>query len=249
MPLPELQHLKTASGQYLSFVTDSGVSNDLKQHGSYAPALHKLAIQIHRLGGGEGVLVDVGAHIGTFSIPVALATGCAVYAFEAQRLISQLLNANFILNRIEQAYVENVALGGPGHPAGIMMPEVDYSQPGNFGAVTLESHLFDHAGGKMYRSGFGEIVRMATLDSFDIDGVFLIKVDVEGAELAVLKGAVETLRRNDFPPLIFEAWDQEWWVSKRADLFAFLRDLGYVIAPMGDDHLAQHQTRVLDLDL
>jgi len=41
-----------------------------------------------------------------------------------------------------------------------------------------------------------------------IKKVNLIKIDVEGAESLVLKGALKTLK-NSHPKIIFEAWDKE----------------------------------------
>ena len=46
-------------------------------------------------------------------------------------------------------------------------------------------------------------VPVATLDSFDLEAVDMIKIDCEGFELQVLKGAVETLKRWR-PALIVE---------------------------------------------
>jgi hypothetical protein len=46
-------------------------------------------------------------------------------------------------------------------------------------------------------------VEVRTLDSFDLEGVQFIKVDVEGSELEVLQGARETIR-SDHPALLLE---------------------------------------------
>jgi hypothetical protein len=46
-------------------------------------------------------------------------------------------------------------------------------------------------------------VEVATLDSFDLTDVAFLKIDVEGHELSVLKGSVETIARSH-PNLLVE---------------------------------------------
>jgi FkbM family methyltransferase len=87
----------------------------------------------------------------------------------------------------------NVALGGHknivalnaalGAAAGsITVPSVDYSHEGNFGAVSLK----DMGEGK---------TEVRTIDGLDLADCRLIKIDVEGMEPEVLKGARETIGR------------------------------------------------------
>jgi hypothetical protein len=71
-----------------------------------------------------------------------------------------------------------------------------------------------------------------------------VKIDVEGAELDVLKGAVESIKR--FHPLIycevFEKWAQSFGYTP-GDLFAYLAGLGYAGARIF------HGARISALDL
>jgi hypothetical protein len=94
---------------------------------------------------------------------------------------------------------------------------------------------------RMGDSGETEEVQMRTLDSYALEDVFLVKVDVEGAELEVLQGALETLRESNFPPLIFEAWRDGSWSEKREELLSYVRDLGYELTPMDENYFAQHE--------
>ena len=51
--------------------------------------------------------------------------------------------------------------------------------------------------------GPDDVVAVRTLDSHDFDNVGLIKIDTQGHELRVLKGAIETLKKNK-PVVVFE---------------------------------------------
>ena len=84
-------------------------------------------------------------------------------------------------------------------------------------------------------------VETRTLDSFHLENVGFLKIDVEGHELAVLRGARGTLAANDYPPILFESWrpdrEQEGIpaVKLREELFSFMQGLGYKLedAPHG----------------
>ncbi|MDG1156753.1 MAG: FkbM family methyltransferase [Litorivicinaceae bacterium] len=54
------------------------------------------------------------------------------------------------------------------------------------------------------------VVPGIALDSFEASGVVsLIKIDVEGLEFEVIKGAKKFLARHYFAPILFEAWGYE----------------------------------------
>ena len=86
-----------------------------------------------------------------------------------------------------------------------------------------------------------------TLDSFDLDNIGLIKVDVEGFEEKVLRGGIGTIVRNNYPPILFECWDVGYFgmtQEKRDSMFNFLKSLGYEILEYWGDfetHLAIHK--------
>jgi len=59
------------------------------------------------------------------------------------------------------------------------------------------------------------------LDSFNIDNIGFIKMDVEENELFVLQGGLKTIRNSNYPKLLFESnFDNK-------ALFDYIREIGY----------------------
>lgn len=80
-------------------------------------------------------------------------------------------------------------------------------------------------------------IQLRTLDSFNFNNVGLIKIDIEGHELEAIQGAIGTLVRNDYPPILIEIWTEEEYVrhqgesgrKKHDDLLKLIDSLGYDI--------------------
>jgi hypothetical protein len=73
----------------------------------------------------------------------------------------------------------------------------------------------------------------------------LLKVDVEGHELHVLRGASEIIAKNK-PVIIFESWD--FCVHKKPYLFQQLSAWGYKIFKIKtSEYLAVHEEKNLQL--
>ena len=148
---------------------------------------------IRSLGRG-GVYVDVGASIGTHSIYFAMLCDAErVYAFEPLQHNFERLTSNLVLNDL-------------------------------MGRVTpLKGALSDHAGEmRLTLAEFSEVVPIDRLDSVVRDSVSVIKIDVEGMETDVLRGATRILRK-DRPHVFAEAATQPELDALRA----LLQPLGY----------------------
>ncbi len=173
--------------------------------------------------------LDIGAHAGTYAL--TLAPLCRrVYAFEAQRMTYYQLCGGIALNGYTNVDAIHVALGADVGRVRLHITSEDG------GGSTLSPDVPPLQGRPVIRT---EVCSVMQLDRFgggdglvgDLTRVGFIKIDVEGGELNVLRGAVSTLRANNCPPILFEMWPDEWFAEDRAMLIEFLDWLGYKIEP------------------
>jgi FkbM family methyltransferase len=165
----------------------------LEQYGEWAEPEAALLASLLRPG---DVVVDVGAHIGTLTVPLARAVGAAgsVLAFEPQPFLFRLLAANVALNGLDQVQVFEHGLGDKAER--VWVRPIDYASGGNFGILSLDGRF---AG----KEGEGIGVRVWPLDKRapGVDRCRLMKIDVEGLEDAVLAGAASLVARTR--PLVY----------------------------------------------
>jgi FkbM family methyltransferase len=169
-------------GRLAYFREDDPIGASLHHYGEWAQV--ELDVLLRFVGSGDTV-VDAGANVGTHTVAFAKAVGGAgrVLAFEPQPRVFELLERNVRSNGYDSVRCHRVALGAERsvrHARGL-----DYAAHVNVGAVSLLTAAAE--------SSFS--VEVVPLDSFDLDAVRLIKIDVEGMESDVLRGAAATLRR------------------------------------------------------
>jgi FkbM family methyltransferase len=104
-----------------------------------------------------------------------------VHSFEPQRVVFQTLCANVALNSLTNVHCHQAAVADA--PGEIIVPILDYTSENNFGGLGLGGYER------------GECVPVVTLDALHLDDCRLIKIDVEGMELQVLRGAQATIAR------------------------------------------------------
>jgi FkbM family methyltransferase len=105
----------------------------------------------------------------------------------------------------------------------------------------------------LHQQGFGRSTEVETirLDSLDVADVGLIKIDVEGHELAALRGAEGIVRRWR-PNLIVEVEERH---SPAADTLGLIESWGYegiylmdgLWRPLADFDLVEHQSAMQDV--
>jgi FkbM family methyltransferase len=158
-------------------------------------------------------VIEAGSNIGVHTVPLAQIVGLkgAVYAFEPQRVVYQALCANLAQNGIYNVMASLSALGSHGKEGRtVVIPDLNYGAENNFGGLSVQT------------SGQGQRVPLATIDSLNIGSCALIKADVEGMELDVLRGGQETIAKHH--PILYVENDRD---EGSQPLLQFIADQGY----------------------
>jgi len=209
---------KIGSGPGAGLRFDAGQYTQRFASGQYErPVQEALAVAVNR----GDVCYDVGANLGFFSILLSRLAGPAgsVYAFEPVPENACTIERNARLNRLDNIKVVQMALSS-----------VDGKE---------ELLLAHHIGGAVLKSAGTPpdlagslVVETATLDTLverrRIKPPNILKIDVEGAEMEVLKGMERVLR--EWTPTVLLELDDEAAAAceeKVSVCRSFLHDLGY----------------------
>ncbi len=213
----------------------------LKLNGEFEP--ETLQISSHIITGKEGRVLDVGANMGTYCIPLAKEfPNVEFVAFEVQQKIFEQLKENISIN---DAYNINAIHSGLSDKTEEIVATVpNYELETNIGGFSLDQEVRKNDY-EVRTTGNVETFSLVPLDEFSFKDLLLIKIDVEGMELKVLAGAKKTLEENNFPPILFETWSwKPWFQERRKKIFQYLQDMGYLITQIGNNNVAQHSGRI-----
>lgn len=168
--------------------------------------------------------VDVGANAGLYTCAAAKKdASCQTYAFEPSRSNFQVLQENLKLNAVSNVMPYQIALGDYIGKATLWI-----NAPDEDGLHTIGRP--SHPNSDVVAQ---ETVPITTLDAFvenhGIAKIDVIKIDVEGAELLVLKGAKRLLKREDAPLIMYERhlWCEEAFGYKLVEIEDLLKGSGY----------------------
>jgi len=170
---------------------DSVIGRSLELYGEWAE--HEIDVISRLLVDGETIL-DVGANIGTHAIAFSRRfPNAGVYSFEPQPLAFKLLAANLVENGVRNCTPLNFACG---ERRQIISVRFDYS------AIGYNSGAFAVAQARIPQKNGGFPLMIFPIDRLEFPTrVQFIKIDVEGMEGAVLRGAVNVLKVSR--PIVF----------------------------------------------
>lgn len=162
--------------------------------------------------------IDIGANLGYHSLYAARLVGAEgmVLSFEPNPSTYSILTGHIAINRIRNCKAYEIALSDVSEEQELVQQD-DHS-----GTATLRPlKQAAHTAKVLVRTGD------ETLHGIPFSGRVLMKIDVEGYELRVLRGLKETLRRVDV--VTVEITPE--WISNLGgyvtDLYGFMREMGF----------------------
>ena len=174
-------------------------------HGLFEKALIEWCKQFCK----NDTFLDIGAHTGTYSVALS-PYAKQVYSFEPQKMTYYALCGSIALSDARNVTAHNIALGSPDQ-VGIQRLKIRSPDGGGSSLQSFAEPVLAE-----------ESVEVRTLDSYNFKNIGFIKMDVEDNELYVLKGAVNTIKQNNYPIIMFES------NHENKELFSYITEtLGY----------------------
>jgi FkbM family methyltransferase len=179
----------------------------------------------------ESIIFDVGANIGIYSLIAAkkIKTPGKIFAFEPSEWAFNRLKENISLNSVNSIELINKAVS-------------NYNGKTDF--YLCEDDAYNSLGSEpMQKVVAKKIVAVITLDNFcaneKIDKINILKIDTEGADFLVLKGAAGLLSKEQ-APVIFCEYNRYTKASKDFelnDMLTFLEESNYHLYELKDNTL------------
>lgn len=219
-PLPV--RVRTHGGRALYVDLRSAIGRGIFVRGEFDPAVYGFLRENLRPG---AVFADIGANIGYFSVAALELVGAAgeVHSFEIDPRSLRCLYRTQGANRSANHFIHGNGLGSE---PGIARIEAE-SEMGN-------THI---SRSQLGGTGFPVLPLDTWVPYFERRGLGVIKLDVEGAELEVLRGGARVLA-SCRPVVLCEAIESNLrrFGHSVADLLAFMNSLGYSAAPLEGSH-------------
>ncbi len=172
------------------------------------------------------VVYDIGANVGAYSL-IAASLGATVFAFEPSPENYAALHANMRLNDLENRIVPlPFVLGSQSSIARFVVPDV--SSGATAGFVSGRS-----------RETEGTPLVAFTLDSLrsqlSLSPPHAIKIDVDGGEVEVLRGATTLLANSELSDILIEVED-----ALLSTVRSMLEGFGFVEVALHERHAGVH---------
>ena len=194
-----IEILETRYGNVFVFKNDKVIGRSFRIYGEWAG--HEISI-LSSLIRPNTTIIDVGANIGTHTLAFSKINRTVdLVAIEAQPLVSCVLQMNCLVNGLSNVACHNILLSHCHDFVRISKDNIDWQ---NLGGTSF-TEIMNQIDGVLNRNQISNdnwLVPVTTLDSFTIEKpVSLIKIDVEGMELDVIRGGFNLIKK--YRPYLF----------------------------------------------
>lgn len=173
----------------------------------------------------ESIVLEGGCHIGTHTLKLGL-LGKQVLSFEPMIKSNIILRENLKINNITNVTVYNEGLSNKTEVA--YFEWIGHNNPGGSGLTN------NPMGKPNYEKNIKTSnypVNLITIDSLQLEKLDFIKLDVEGYEIKVIEGALDTIKKCN-PIITMEVWENfngKYSLQHAKSTFKILLDNGYTI--------------------
>jgi FkbM family methyltransferase len=234
--------------------TDQGVSGEILSGSGWETSRVDELCQRYLSGGAVGNFLDVGANVGSFTIPLAdclRSTGGRVFAVEGMPPTADHLALGIMINKLKNVDMFTYAVGAPGDPKKVTMS----LNPVNKGGSTVKGNKpFTEMSGDQLQDLFHPSKRermyapKVAVKEYEVQSttgdlmlkynsamkaIMIAKVDIEGHEGHFLKGS--SLLFSNFPPCIMTIELIPEWLERAGtpvqEVIDMLSGWGYTDVP------------------
>jgi len=189
---------------------------------------------------GDSVL-DIGGHIGYFSLLAAAITGPTgqVITFEPEAGNYRHLLENIKENQFNNIQVIHKAVGDK---EGEVTFYINADNDGGHALWDISRHEFNEKSREhMEERTIPQTTLDIALKDFELNPLRLIKMDVEGCEFRVLQGAQETLKKYNYPIIILEInrFAMQNMDNSEQEIRELMKSMGYLTYYPEEDHLTE----------
>jgi len=168
----------------------------------------------------DDIVVDIGAHVGLFTLKVAKSVKL-VLAVEPHPFNYRLLTMNIALSKLENVIPVKLALSSYSGKAKLYLRST--------ATHTLKDQIFGLESGETLEVWVETLDRL--IDELRLNKVTFVKIDVEGAELDVLKGSQRVLTENDRLFLAIAAYH---YPGEALEVAEYLQTKGFKVFTNGE---------------
>jgi FkbM family methyltransferase len=212
-----LDYYKTPLGNYYLPRNSTGdhVANNIKDGKLFDEPIIDLAKTFIKP---NTAILDIGANYGQMSIEFSrIAPSCQIYAFEAQEMVYHILKKNLIANNADNVRSFYNAVYDK-NDMEFFFPVPDLVKFPSYGSYGIDIHAKS-----------GKVVKSLTIDSIEFSlPISFMKIDIQGSDLAAIKGAVNTIKKHQMPIIFeFEEQFQKEFNTSFQDYVDFVDSIGY----------------------